>query len=63
MPIAYDRSGNYVLKVGDTVIIPGRVKTITSADEIVVESDEVNFPTSTTAKKDLTVTPRIVKHD
>jgi hypothetical protein len=63
MPIAYDRSGSHELKVGDSVIIPAHVTAITSASEIIVESDEVNFPTSTTAKKELTVTPRIVKHD
>lgn len=57
-----DRSGTEV-KVGDAVIIPARVKSITSDDVIVVESDEVNFPTSSTAKKDLTVTPRICKLD
>ncbi len=59
---SYDRSGSCELKVGDTVIIPARVKSITSENVIVVESDELDYP-STTAKKDLTVSPRIVKHD
>lgn len=43
------------------VMIPCRVKSITSNTEIVLDSDEINYPTSTTARKELTVTPRICK--
>lgn len=57
-----DRSGK-VLALNDTVIIRCHVKTINSDSEIVVESDEIDFPTSTTAFKDLTVNSRIVEHD
>lgn len=56
----FDRSGSHILKVGDPVKIPGKVKTITDDNTIVVESDELDYP-STTDKKDLTVSPRIVK--
>lgn len=62
MAAPVDRSGTE-LEVGDSVIIRGHVKTINSATEIVVETDEIDYPTSTTAFKDLTVNSRLVEHD
>jgi len=53
-----DKNGN-PLAVGDAVSISGHVKSITSDNVVVIESDELDYP-STTAFKDLTVSPRIV---
>lgn len=57
MPI--DKNGT-PLAVGDFVKMSGRVASIVDADSVTVDSDEVNYPTSTTAKKTVTLNSRVI---
>lgn len=60
--MAIDKNGTE-LKVGDPVKISAHVVSIDSDTAVTVESDEINYPTSITAKKSLAVNSRIVVKD